>query len=93
MTQFLSSLAIAAMLVAGASAASPASANDVAIETLTLQNEGFRLDPARSGSRTKSYRTGSSRAMAAPGTGSPSARKSDNEWKYVPVRRFTTVKP
>jgi hypothetical protein len=37
MTQFLSSLAIAAMLVAGANAASPASANDVAIETLRMR--------------------------------------------------------
>jgi hypothetical protein len=90
MTQFLSSLAIAAMLVAGASAVSPASANDVAIETLTLQNEGFRSDPVRSGSRAGASRAASPRAMAAP---SPSARKSDNEWKYVAVRRYLTVKP
>jgi hypothetical protein len=93
MTQFLSSLAIAAMLVAGASTASPAGANDTAIETMKLQNEGFRLDPARSGSRATASRAGTPRAMAAPGAGSPSARKNDNEWKYVPVRRYLTVKP
>jgi hypothetical protein len=93
MTQFVSSLAIAAMLVAGASVVSPAGANDVAIETLTLQNEGFRSGPARSGSRTTASRAGSPRAMAAPGAGTPTARKSDSEWKYLPVRRYLTVKP
>jgi hypothetical protein len=85
----LSAVGAAAIASLAAANPTPAQANEVAMETLTIQNEGWNSRKGKPGSARSMQTKSMANEFQAPErrTQQPGSQADGPEWKYVPIRR------